>query len=159
MKKLILTALILLIACPVGTVLAFPRTPAVERFTNASCGPCATLNAAWYNQTVDGLETQGYLNHIVYNVNWPGPNDPMYLVNAADNMIRRGLYAVDSVPWIEVDGVTFVRTNNTEIDRTNFTNARDARSAGHHALSGHADAAGRRGGERRDLRCSSRDER
>lgn len=123
MKNFTLIVLILMIAFPAGQALAFPKMPAVERFTNASCGPCATLNAAWYNQTVDDLETQGYLNHIVYNVNWPGPNDPMYLVNAADNMIRRGLYAVDSVPWIEVDGVTFVRTNNTETDRTNFTNA------------------------------------
>lgn len=118
-----LITLIALVAGAAGTALAFPKMPAVERFTNASCGPCATLNAAWYNQTVDDLENQGYLSHIVYNVNWPGPNDPMYLVNAADNMIRRSLYAVDSVPWIEIDGVTFVRTNNTETDRTNFTNA------------------------------------
>ena len=47
----------------------------------------------------------------------------MYLLNAADNMTRRGYYLVDAVPWIEIDGVTFTITGNTTTDQNNFTNA------------------------------------
>jgi PKD repeat protein len=119
MKKLLVLLLMVAAASP---VFGFPKVALVERFTNASCGPCATLNNAWYTSTVRNLRDQGYLHHIVYNVNWPGANDPMYLLNAADNMARRGLYGVNSVPWIEVDGETFVRSGNTAVDQANFTN-------------------------------------
>jgi len=118
MKRLIV---ILLAGGFVAPVCAFQKTALVERFTNVSCGPCATLNNAWYNATVDNLEEQGYLSHIVHNVNWPSATDPMYLVNAADNMTRCGFYGVNSVPWILVDGVTFVRTGNHTVDQANFT--------------------------------------
>ena len=36
----------------------------------------------------------------------------MYLLNAADNMTRRGFYLVDAVPWIEIDGGTFAISGN-----------------------------------------------
>ena len=120
MKKLLVLLLLLVVAA--SPAFGYPKVALVERFTNASCGPCATLNAAWYSATSNNLEEQGYLNHIVYNVNWPGANDPMYLLNAADNMARRGLYGVNAVPWIEIDGVTFVTTGNTSVDQSNFTN-------------------------------------
>lgn len=119
MKRLLTLLLLIAVASP---ALAYQKIAVVERFTNASCAPCAALNTAWYTTTVDDLELQGYLNHIVYNVNWPGPNDPMYLFNPTDNMTRRGYYAVNSVPWIEIDGVTFVRSGNNPVDQSNFTN-------------------------------------
>lgn len=119
MKRLFL---VLLLVAAATQAFGYPKVALVERFTNTSCGPCATLNHGWYSVVSDDLEEQGYLNHIIYNVNWPSPLDPMYLLNAADNMARRGFYLVDSVPWIEIDGVTFVRTNNNAIDQANFTN-------------------------------------
>lgn len=119
MKKLLVLFLILAFVSP---VFGYPKTALVERFTNTSCGPCASINNAWYVALVGSLEDQGYLNHIVYNVNWPGPNDPMYLLNATDNMTRRGYYGVNSVPWIEIDGDTFERTGNNNTDADNFTN-------------------------------------
>ena len=119
MKKLLVLLLLMAAASP---VFGYPKVALVERFTNTSCGPCASLNTAWYSVTSEDLEEQGLLNHIVYNVNWPGPTDPMYLLNPADNMARRGYYLVDSVPWIEIDGVTFVRTGNAAVDQASFTN-------------------------------------
>lgn len=119
MKKLLVVCLLCAIAAP---AFGYPKTALVERFTNASCGPCATVNAAWYVDTVQDLEDQDLLNHIVYNVNWPGATDPMYLLNAADNMMRRSVYGVNSVPWIETDGVTFNITGNTVTDRANMIN-------------------------------------
>jgi hypothetical protein len=50
------------------------------------------------------------MSHIVYNVNWPGAGDPMYLLNAADNMARRSYYGVSWVPWIDIIGTQFDHT-------------------------------------------------
>ncbi len=104
MKKALLLLLML------GFVLqteAYDKKSLVERFTNWGCGPCATLNNAWYNATTQDLVNTGAISHIVYNVDWPSGNDPMYLLNSADNNMRRSYYGVNSVPWIEVNGTTF----------------------------------------------------
>jgi len=101
-------ALLLLFVCLfISQSQAYDKLSLVERFTNASCAPCAALNSAWYNATTQNLINSGSISHIVYNVNWPGPNDPMYLLNSADNMARRTYYAVSWVPWPLVNGVYF----------------------------------------------------
>jgi len=89
---------------------AYDKLSLVERFTNTSCGPCATVNV-WYNPLTDGWVNSGYISHIVYNVNWPGPNDPMYLLNSVDNMARRTYYGVNYVPWIDVNGTQISETS------------------------------------------------
>ncbi len=122
---------LLLVVAAVSPAFGYPRVALVERFTNASCGPCATLNNGWYSATSQNLETQGLLNHIVYNVNWPGPLDPMYLLNPADNMTRRAYYLVDAVPWIEIDGATFNISGNNAADQANFTNLVTTHTAGY----------------------------
>ena len=83
---------------------AYEKLSLVERFTNASCAPCAQLNNAWYNATTQSYVNSGQVSHLVYNVNWPGPNDPMYLLNSTDNMTRRTYYGVNYVPWIDING-------------------------------------------------------
>jgi len=40
--------IIILVAVFVGSAGAYDKLSLVERFTNASCGPCAELNTAWY---------------------------------------------------------------------------------------------------------------
>lgn len=87
-------------------ILGYDKLSLVERFTNCSCGPCATVNNAWYNATVANLLTNQSITHVVYNVDWPSPTDPMHILNATDNNQRRGYYAVNSVPWIDVNGTT-----------------------------------------------------
>lgn len=75
-----------------------------ECFTNTSCGPCASQNPA-----LDALinANHGRVVAIKYHMSWPGPNDPMYLHNTADNNSRRGYYEVSYVPYTVVDGNRF----------------------------------------------------
>ena len=98
-----LTIIFLLIS---NLIYSYDKLSLVERFTNCSCGPCATINNSWYNTTVASLLTNQSITHIVYNVDWPSPTDPMHVLNAADNNQRRGYYGVNSVPWIDVNGTT-----------------------------------------------------
>lgn len=101
MKKLILLLLLLGIF---KSGFAYDKTSLVERFTNCSCGPCATINNTWYNATTANLLNTRSITHVVYNVDWPSPTDPMHLLNAADNNSRRGYYGISSVPSIGVNG-------------------------------------------------------
>ena len=98
-----LTIIFLLIS---NLIYSYDKLSLVERFTNCSCGPCATINNSWYNTTVASLLTNQSITHIVYNVDWPSPTDPMHVLNAADNNQRRGYYGVNSVPWIDVNRTT-----------------------------------------------------
>jgi PKD repeat protein len=93
---------------------AYDKKSLVERFTNCSCGPCATINNAWYNATTASLLDSGAITHIIYNVDWPSTTDPMHLLNAADNQTRRRYYAVNAVPWIEINGAT-IATNQSAV--------------------------------------------
>lgn len=98
---------------------AYDKLSLVERFTNCSCGPCATLNNSWYNATTASMINSGSMTHIVYNVYWPSPGecDPMHLLNKTDNDFRTNYYGCNAVPWIEING------NNIATNQTAFTNA------------------------------------
>ena len=105
---------------------AYDKKSLVERFTNASCGPCAALNNEWYNAVTQRMVSSGSISHIVYNVNWPGANDPMYLLNSADNMARRSYYGVTWVPWPIVNSIYF---DYQTMDSTQFVNTVNAGNA------------------------------
>jgi PKD repeat protein len=83
---------------------SFQKKSIIERYTNYQCGPCATLSNSWYNTTVSNLVNANSATHIVYNVNWPGSSDPMYLLNALQNSVRWRYYVVNLVPWLVVNG-------------------------------------------------------
>lgn len=89
---------------------AYDKLTLVERFTNASCVPCAQINSAWYNSTIQNYINNDQITHIVYNVWWPGANDPMYLLNQADNTSRTSYYGCNYVPWIDVNGTKIAET-------------------------------------------------
>ncbi|MDR3666994.1 MAG: T9SS type A sorting domain-containing protein [Ignavibacteriaceae bacterium] len=95
---------------------AYPKKSLVERYTNASCGPCAEANV-WYIPTTLDMVNSNSIAHIVYNVNWPGTTDPMYLLNSSDNAQRWSYYGVNAVPWIDVNGTTI------STDQVSLTNA------------------------------------
>ena len=76
MKKIILFMVFLGL---VVNTFAYDKKSLVERFTNASCAPCASLNNSWYNATTAGMLNSESISQIIYNVWWPGANDPMYL--------------------------------------------------------------------------------
>lgn len=107
MKKLLL---ILIITGFTLSTNAYEKLSLVERFTNASCGPCAQLNTAWYTATSHNYVNSGLISHLVYNVWWPGPGDPMYLLNLSDNTTRTNYYGCNYVPWIDVNGVQISET-------------------------------------------------
>jgi PKD repeat protein len=101
---------ILIVFALVFQMNAYDKLSLVERLTNCSCGPCASINNAWYNASTAGMVSSGSISHIIYNVDWPSDTDPMHLLNQADNNTRRGYYGVNSVPWIEVNGATVSTT-------------------------------------------------
>jgi PKD repeat protein len=103
MKKILLPLFLLTF---LTTTYSYDKLSLVERFTNCSCGPCATINNSWYNTTTANMLTNRLITQVIYNVDWPSPTDPMYLLNASDNNARRGYYGVNSVPWIDVNGTT-----------------------------------------------------
>jgi len=117
MKKYLLFIFTL---CFIFQVKPYDKKTLVERFTNCSCGPCASLNNAWYTNTTKTLIASGSMNHIVYNGDWPAPGqcDPMHLLNQTNNNARISYYGVNAVPWIQINGVVF----NTANGASAFTN-------------------------------------
>jgi len=107
MKKLLLSISLSILFFfsfnPGDEAFAYDKKSLVERFTNASCAPCASMNNAWYNATTGSMVASGTISHIIYNVWWPGSSDPMYLLNQADNTTRTNYYGCNSVPWVEVN--------------------------------------------------------
>lgn len=112
MKKIILFFLAFVF---ISQLNAYEKLSLVERFTNASCGPCAQLNTAWYTSTTHNYVSSGLMSHIVYNVWWPGPGDPMYLLNQSDNTTRTNYYGCNYVPWIDVNGTQISETQGAFI--------------------------------------------
>lgn len=110
MRKMIL---IFLLCGFIFNTQAYDRKSIVERFTNASCIPCASINNSWYNTTTSNLVASRIISHVIYNGWWPGSNDPMYLLNQPDNTARINYYGVNSVPWIDVNGTQVSTANST----------------------------------------------
>jgi len=80
------------------STVAFAQTRKIvlmEHFTQASCGPCASQNPAFY----DGILTPnvGNICHIAYHTDWPG-TDPMNAANPVPVSDRVSYYAVSGVP-------------------------------------------------------------
>ncbi len=119
MKRTLLLFLILGFALNTS---GYDKKSLVERFTNASCAPCASLNNSWYNATTAGMLSNGSMSHIIYNVWWPGSGDPMYLLNTPDNTTRTNYYGVNSVPWIVVNGATISATQSAFVNAVNTGN-------------------------------------
>ena len=107
MKKNILFLFIFIFIAQLN---AYEKLSLVERFTNASCGPCAVLNQAWYTATTHNYVNSGLISHLVYNVWWPGAGDPMYLLNLTDNTTRTNYYGCNYVPWIDINGTQISET-------------------------------------------------
>jgi len=120
MKRILLFLLVLVFAF---TTYAYDKKSLVERFTNASCAPCASLNNAWYNATTSDMLAAESISHVIYNVWWPGANDPMYLLNTPDNTSRTNYYGVNSVPWIVINGATISTTQSAFVNAVNTGNS------------------------------------
>jgi hypothetical protein len=94
MKNLLLCGSLLLAG--IGSLQAqVTKTPMIEHFTQASCGPCAGQNPA-LKTTLDNFGTANYVK-ISHQVSWPG-FDPMYNEFSAGPDARVGYYNVSGVP-------------------------------------------------------------
>jgi hypothetical protein len=76
------------------------RMVILEEFTQASCGPCATVNPS-----IEALlnSNPNIITSVWYHTSWPG-YDPMYLHNPVDVNSRVSLYQVTYVPFSNLDG-------------------------------------------------------
>ena len=107
MKKLFNTSLLLFLFTlflHTGISLSGDRMVLVERFTSATCGPCAANNPIMdaFLASQDPDKIVG----ISYHQNWPVAGlDPMYNYNPADNETRRGYYGVNYIPQAKFDGL------------------------------------------------------
>ncbi len=98
MKKLALLSLLITIGFT--SIGQSPRLVMLEHFTQASCGPCASVNPTIHNILVNNPQTLTCIN---YHTSWPG-YDPMYLHNTVDPTSRVTYYGVNSVPHSVIDG-------------------------------------------------------
>jgi hypothetical protein len=78
-----------------------PRFVALEHFTQASCGPCASQNPAFEANIINPNTTKA--RHIAYHTSWPGV-DPMYNHNTAGPTARVNMYTVTGVPTVVLNG-------------------------------------------------------
>lgn len=98
--------------CPGATAKFIPRDAhpfgqgrvvLIEHFTNDLCTPCAPVEAVLQSVTesrgFDRVVTVG--NHL----NFPNPNDPVYLANSAQSLARGTRFGIASMPSVWVDGV------------------------------------------------------
>jgi hypothetical protein len=95
MKKNLLLILTVVFLAPLSFSQVAKKYVLIEQFTNASCGPCAAGNPAFYNDII--VPFKGSVHHIAYHTSWPG-TDPMYSHNTADNGARTTFYNVTGVP-------------------------------------------------------------
>lgn len=95
--------LLLLLLVPMLSIAQTQRMVMVEHFSNASCGPCASLNPA-LNTLLTANTTKAI--SLKYQVSWPGV-DPMYSQNTVLPTARVNYYGVTGVPNSQVDGDTY----------------------------------------------------
>lgn len=77
------------------------KTPMIEHFTQASCGPCASQNPAM-KATLDAFGTANYVK-VSHQTSWPGV-DPMNAAFPAGPDVRRNYYGVTGVPNTSLNG-------------------------------------------------------
>lgn len=99
-----LNKLLLLSSFTVAALTSFGQTtqriPLYETFTSSTCPPCKPGNIHLEGLFADPVN-QGKYTSIKYQMSWPGTGDPYYTLEGSS---RRSLYAVNSVPRLELDG-------------------------------------------------------
>jgi hypothetical protein len=95
-----------------GLAPAAERVVLVEDFTNYQCSPCWNLEPT-LNAFVESHLAAGDISVIRVHVNWPGPNDPIYLANPTEQNGRKSFYGINGVPTVKFDGV-ITGTSNLE---------------------------------------------
>lgn len=74
------------------------RRTLLEVFTSSTCGPCAGGNANMDNNVLPTIKDFAVVK---YQQNFPGSGDPY---QTTESVNRRGYYAINSIPRMEIDG-------------------------------------------------------
>ncbi len=93
------------------------RVPLYEKFSSATCGPCASFNGNYFNPFLSNHPNDFSL--ISYQVNWPGTGDPYY---TAETGTRVSYYGVTGAPTLYVDSKDGTNFNSTALE-SDLTNA------------------------------------
>lgn len=93
------------------------RVPLYEKFSSATCGPCASFNGSYFNPFLSNHPNDFSL--ISYQVNWPGTGDPYY---TAETGTRVSYYGVTGAPTLYVDSKDGTNFNATALE-SDLTNA------------------------------------
>lgn len=111
MRKIYLSILTLCFGVLVSNAQSV-RTVLVEEFTNAGCGPCASLNPA-LNSNLDAVEDQ---NVVALKYQTAGPGfDPMNRLNPTQVNERATHYNITGVPTAIVDGTALSSPANATV--------------------------------------------
>jgi len=92
------------------------RIPLHEGFSSSTCGPCVSANINMQN--VFNANPNKYTS-IKYQMNWPGSGDIYY---TSEGGSRRSYYAVNSIPYLFVDGTNFSPNSYSSLDLDNNYN-------------------------------------
>ena len=86
------------------------RLVLVEHFTNDICTPCKPVEEVLKNVT----ESRGFSRVVTVgnHLNFPNPNDPVYLANTAQFQGRGTRFGVAAMPSVWVDGVKLALPTN-----------------------------------------------
>ncbi|MFT3793627.1 T9SS type A sorting domain-containing protein [Flavobacterium sp.] len=77
---------------------AATRYPLYEKFSSATCAPCASFNGGYFNGFFETNHDNFAL--INYQVNWPGAGDPYYTTEVGN---RVTYYSVNAAPTLFID--------------------------------------------------------
>lgn len=96
-----------------STLFAADRVVLFEDFTNSGCGPCWSAEP-YVNAFVNDNLPNGNLAVVRCHVDWPSPNDPIYLANPTEQNVRKAQYGVSGVPFFKFDGVVNGSSGNLQ---------------------------------------------
>jgi hypothetical protein len=88
------------------------RLPLYEKFSSATCAPCANFNTNYFSPFYTSGSNQDNMAFISYQVNWPGAGDPYY---TAEVGTRVGYYGVSGAPTLYVDAKDGTNFNTAQL--------------------------------------------
>jgi len=115
--KPILTICLLLIS--IFGIAQSPRKVLYEHFTQASCGPCASVNPNLHPILERNSDK---LVRVTHQVSWPG-YDPMNKDNPGEIQARVNYYGINAVPGSRMNGVLAKVTPSIEVNDDNIAAA------------------------------------
>lgn len=88
------------------------RFPLYEKFSSATCPPCATFNGTYFTPFYNAGANKDNFALIDYQVNWPGAGDPYY---TAEVGTRVQYYSINAAPTLLIDSKPATNFNTAQL--------------------------------------------